>query len=82
MIRLIALKEMIINNESSEKIHASALESQKAKDIFFNAVMLVKKGVTTLNEIARVLQSKVDFGRSAINNEYFCHLYTTFVPSV
>ncbi|CAC9456053.1 hypothetical protein BSPLISOX_1948 [uncultured Gammaproteobacteria bacterium] len=69
-----ALKEMIINNESSEKIHASALESQKAKDIFFNAVMLVKKGVTTLNEIARVLPSKVDFGRDYESDHEVCNI--------
>jgi type II secretory ATPase GspE/PulE/Tfp pilus assembly ATPase PilB-like protein len=56
-----ALQQMIINNESSDKIHIKALKNQ-SKDIYSSAVMLVKEGITTLSEITRILPSRVYFG--------------------
>lgn len=61
------LQQMIIDNESSDKIHAKALKDQ-SKDIYSSAVTLVKEGVTTLDEITRILPSKVDFDRDYESN--------------
>jgi len=55
------LQQMIISNASSEKIHAQALKKQ-SKDIYSNAVGLVESGITTLNEITRILPSRSNFG--------------------
>ncbi|CAC9453113.1 hypothetical protein [uncultured Gammaproteobacteria bacterium] len=55
------LQQMIINNESSDKIHVKALKNQ-SKDIYSSAIMLVKEDITTLSEITRILPSRVYFG--------------------
>ncbi|AYQ56821.1 General secretion pathway protein E [Bathymodiolus thermophilus thioautotrophic gill symbiont] len=55
------LQQMIIDNASSDKIHAEALRGQ-SKDIYSSAITLVKEGKTTLDEITRILPSKVYFG--------------------
>lgn len=55
------VQQMIISNQSSEKIHAEVLKIQN-KDIYFNATSLVASGTTTLDEITRILPSRLNSG--------------------